>query len=132
MNEPVLCDVEWSCDMRVVWLQNRAAMELKLRVWTRSVSDSRLRLNFKMQQCGKNGKWIVFIKHLSSLSTTQSAFTTQIHTLRAVDFSTKSQPAHQELKDIHTQRTLRHVDQRSRGSNHQPTQPTEPQPPCVT
>ncbi len=47
-----------------------------------------------------NGKWTVFIWHFSSLSTTQSTFTTQvsIHTLRAGDFSTK--PAHQEL--IHT------------------------------
>ncbi len=28
LNEQVLCDVEWSCDVCVVWLESRAAMEL--------------------------------------------------------------------------------------------------------
>ncbi len=41
MNEQVLCDVEWSCDMCVVWLQSRAAAELTPRMWTRSVFDLR-------------------------------------------------------------------------------------------
>ncbi len=33
MNEQVLCDTKWSCDM----LESRAATELMLRMWTRSI-----------------------------------------------------------------------------------------------
>ncbi len=56
MNELVLCDVAWSCDMRVVWLDSRDAMELTPHIWTRIVFDSRLRLKFKMQQLGRSLK----------------------------------------------------------------------------
>ncbi len=60
------------------------------------------------QTCHLNGKWTVFIQCLCSLFDYLKRFTTQvsihtfahIHLLRAGDFSTTSQPAHQEL--IHT------------------------------
>ncbi len=65
MNEQALCDVEWSCDMHVVWLESRAVTELTPHTWTRSVFDLKLRLNFETQRCGcslrttlENGTWI--------------------------------------------------------------------------
>ncbi len=35
MKEQVLCDVEWSPDIHVVWLESRAATELTLHIQAR-------------------------------------------------------------------------------------------------
>ncbi len=67
LNEHVLCDIEWSCDMRVVWLESKAAMELTPHIWTRSVFDLRLRLNLKMQQCGCNLRQLTELITLDSI-----------------------------------------------------------------
>ncbi len=52
----------------------------------------------KMLMLIANGKWTVFVSRFQLLNNTSQH--SPIHTLRADDFSTKSQPAHQEL--IHT------------------------------
>ncbi len=67
LNEHVLCDIEWSCDMHVVWLESKAATELTPHIWTRSVFDLRLRLNFKMQQCGCNLRQLTELITLDSI-----------------------------------------------------------------
>ncbi len=40
MNEQVLCDGEWSCDLCVVWLESQAATELTPHMWTQQCGCS--------------------------------------------------------------------------------------------
>ncbi len=108
-----------------------------------------------------NATWTVFIRRFPCLSVYSKRFYntsqhspshTHIHTLRAGEFSTKSQPVHQELTHTHTHthtpmaqlsgaiwdsvsypRTLQHVDQRARDRTtdvligRRPALPTDPQ-----